>query len=138
MTDMRVKVVHEGGDRFRADCRGHSITMDQPVENGGGDAGMTPPELFAASIAGCIGYYVARYCQQADIDSSNLEIDCDWSVAEHPHRIDAMAVNISLPGVPQNRRRAVERAASLCLLHATLQQKPEIRITLAGEQPVAA
>ena len=138
MTDTRVKVVHEDGDRFRADCRGHSVTMDQPVENGGSDAGMTPPELFAASIAGCIGYYVARYCQQAGIDSSSLEIDCDWSVAEHPHRIDAMAVNVSLPGVPQNRRRAVERAASLCLLHATLQQQPEIRITLAGEQPVAA
>jgi uncharacterized OsmC-like protein len=130
---MRMRVSHEGGARFRADCRGHSVTMDQPVEDAGSDAGMTPPELFAASLAGCIGYYVARYSQQAGIDTTGLAIDCDWSVAEHPHRIDALQVHITLPGMPENRKKAVERAASLCLIHATLQQGPEIRITLAND-----
>jgi putative redox protein len=132
---MRMRVSHEGGVRFRADCRGHSITIDQPEEDAGSDAGMTPPELFAASLASCVGYYVARYCQQAGIDTSGLMIDCDWSVAEHPHRIGSLQVSINLPGLPQNRRKAVERAASLCLIHATLQQAPEIRITLTNEQP---
>jgi uncharacterized OsmC-like protein len=42
-------------------------------------------------------------------------------------------VHITLPGMPENRKKAVERAASLCLIHATLQQGPEIRITLAND-----
>jgi putative redox protein len=130
---MRMRVSHEGGVRFRADCRGHSVTMDQPKEDAGSDAGMTPPELFAASLAGCIGYYVVRYCQNAGIDTADLMIDCDWSVAEHPHRIDALQVHIMLPGLPEKRQKAVERAASLCLIHATLQHAPEIRITLATD-----
>ncbi|HXH65477.1 MAG TPA: OsmC family protein, partial [Mariprofundaceae bacterium] len=121
-----LRVVHEGGARFRADCRGHSLTLDQPEEDAGSDAGMTPPELFAASLAGCVGYYVARYCQQADIDTAGLAADCDWSVAEHPHRIGALRVGITLPGLPDNRRKAVERAASLCLIHATLQHEPQV------------
>ena len=135
---MGVRVVHENGARFRADCRGHSVTMDQPVEDAGSDAGMTPPELFAASLAGCIGYYVARYCQQAGIDTAGLEIACDWSVAEHPQRIDALQVHITLPGLPENRKKAVERAASLCLIHATLQQAPDVRIMLTRGETACA
>lgn len=131
---MHMRVVHESGARFRADCRGHSVIMDQPVDAAGSDAGMTPPELFAASLAGCIGYYVARYCEQANIDTTGLEVDCDWSVAEHPHRIDALQVKIILPELPEARRKAVERAASLCLIDATLRQGPDIQISLAGAE----
>ncbi len=130
-----MRIAHEGGARFRADCRGHSVIIDQPLEDAGSDAGMTPPELFAASLGGCIGYYVARYCQQAGIDTGGLTVDCDWSVADKPHRMGAMAVYIALPGLPEKRRKAVERAASLCMIHATLQHPPEVRITLAQDEP---
>jgi uncharacterized OsmC-like protein len=130
-----VRVVHERGARFRADCRGHRIIIDQPLEDAGSDAGMTPPELFAASLGGCIGYYVARYCQQAGIDDAGLRVDCDWSTAEQPHRIGSLRVHIILPGLPEKRRKAVERAASLCMLHATLQHPPELRLTLTQDEP---
>lgn len=132
---MRMRITHEDGARFRADCRSHSVIIDQPVEDAGSDAGMTPPELFAASLGGCIGYYVARYCQQAGIDTDGLTVDCDWSVADKPHRIGALAVHIALPGLPEKRRKAVERAASLCMIHATLTHQPEVRITLAQDEP---
>jgi len=132
---MRMRITHEGGARFRAGSRGHRVIIDQPVEDAGSDAGMTPPELFAASLGSCIGYYVARYCRQAGIDDTGLTIGCDWSVAENPHRIGALAVHIALPGLPEKRRRAVERAASLCMIHATLAHPPEVNITLARSEP---
>jgi len=41
-----------------------------------------------------------------------------------------MSFNVVLPGVPDSRRKAVEKVASSCLLHATLEQAPELAITL--------
>ena len=51
-----VVVVHEEGDRFALTIRGHRIVVDQPVEDGGGDAGPTPTELFVASLASCVAF----------------------------------------------------------------------------------
>ena len=39
-------VIRQLGDlKFEAVARGHKVVCDQPPENGGSDAGMTPPEL---------------------------------------------------------------------------------------------
>lgn len=128
---MRMKIEHEEGARFRASCRGHSVIIDQPEENAGSDAGMTPPELFAASLASCIGFYVARYCEQAKIPTDGLEVDCDWQVGEQqPHRIEKINVGVHLPAMPENRRKAVERVAASCLIHATLQHSPELDVRI--------
>jgi len=117
---MRMKIVHEAGARFRASCRSHAVIIDQPEESAGSDAGMTPPELFAASLASCIGFYVARYCEQAKIPADGLEVGCDWQVGGKPRRIERIDVSVQLPGMPENRRKAVERVAESCLIHATL------------------
>lgn len=39
--EMRVR--HLGGDRFAIDVRGHTLTVDQPVDAGGQDTAVTPP-----------------------------------------------------------------------------------------------
>lgn len=127
----RLTATFKSGAAFNIECRGHSVVSDQPVTNGGEDSGMTPPELFAGSLAGCIGFYVARYCQQAGIDCDGLKVGCNWSVAEDaPRRIAGFTVDVELPGLPEKRRKAVERVASSCLIHATLHHTPEININL--------
>ena len=50
----RLKATHEGGSRFTVTCRLHAITVDQPVDNGGEDKGMTPPEIMGGSLARCL------------------------------------------------------------------------------------
>jgi len=132
---MRLRVTYEQGARFTAHCRGHSVVIDQPRDNGGDDAGMTPPELMAASLAGCVGYYVARYCTQAGIDTDGLEIGCDWQVGGDPRHIECFEVRVRLPALPANRRRAVERVANSCLIHATLHAEPTVRVSLEEAQP---
>lgn len=52
---MELTAEYLGGSKFAAEARGHRIICDQPVENGGADAGMTPPELLLASLATCAG-----------------------------------------------------------------------------------
>ena len=125
-----IVAAYQDGVAFRVDHRGHSLVMDQPLENEGEDQGMTPPELFASSLAGCVGYYVARYCRQAGISTANLKVSCSWRTAEQPKRLDPIHIDIELPGLPENRRRAVQRVADSCLLHATLTHRPEVEITL--------
>ncbi len=131
---MRLKVIHEEGARLRAECRGHAIVIDQPESNGGSDAGMTPPELMAASLAGCIGFYVARYCEQAGIDPAGLEVGCDWSVGGEPRHVERFEVKVWLPHCPDKRRKAVERVAAGCLIHHTLCGQASVDISLAGDE----
>ncbi|MCF7821117.1 MAG: OsmC family protein [Mariprofundaceae bacterium] len=112
------------------DCRGHQVCADQPTDNGGNDSAMTPPELFAASLTACIGHYVAVYCNQAGISTDGLQICCDWDTADKPKRIGEVAIRVTLPGMPESRRKAVERVASSCLLHATLEHPPQTSIRI--------
>ena len=126
----RLKAIFEGGSRFTVACRSHEITIDQPKDNGGEDAGMTPPEIMAGSMASCIGFYVARYCQQAKIDTTDLSVSCDWNVGGEPRHMESFEIDIHLPAMPDNRRKAIERVAHGCLIHATLGQNPTINIAL--------
>ena len=126
----RLTANYEGGTAFRMQCRGHQIFVDQPTDNGGADLAMTPPEMFAASISACIGHYVAGYCSQAGISTDGLQVLCDWGTAEKPKRIGEISFSVALPGLPDSRRKAVERVASSCLLHATLLNPPQIEIEI--------
>lgn len=121
---------HLNGAAFRVTHRGHSIVMDQPVDNEGEDSGLTPPELFASSLAGCVGYYVASYCMQAGLSTDGLQVSCDWDTVDKPKRINPIHLSIRLPGLPEKRRKAVQRVAQTCLLHATLTHQPEVEISL--------
>ena len=58
---LEVLVEHLGEVQFEATARGHKVFCDQPVENGGFDEGMTPPEFLLASLGTCAGYYAVQY-----------------------------------------------------------------------------
>jgi uncharacterized OsmC-like protein len=103
--------------------------MDQP-DGAGSNAGPTPPELFAMSLAGCIGHYVAAYCNQVGVSTEGLKTTCNWRMSRSPYRIGVVHVEIHLPGLPVKRRKAIERVAASCLIHATLTHPPEITISI--------
>ena len=58
---MNLTVAYLGGTRHDITSGKHRIITDQPVEDGGQDAGMSPVELFVGSLAGCVSYFVGRY-----------------------------------------------------------------------------
>jgi len=55
-----LRVRHVDGDRFTVDVRGHSLTVDQPVGDGGTDTAPTSTELFVAGLASCVAFYDRR------------------------------------------------------------------------------
>ena len=133
---MNLMVRHVGNVTFEVECRGHKVTVDQPIEEGGSDTGMTPLELLNASLAACVGYYVALFLQRRGVSVKGLEVSSTWETTESPHRVGRMFVSIKLPaGLSDPQRRALMKTARACTVHNTLSHPPEIAIDLLDFSP---
>ncbi len=128
---MSLTVSFKGGTKFDIVSGRHRIVTDQPIEDGGTDGGMSPVELFAGSLAGCVGYFVARYYARHDIPSDGLTIETDWSMAEQPHRVGSVGMRLHLPATltPTQQERLL-KVAHGCTVHQSLAVPPKVAITL--------
>jgi len=127
-----LRVEHRGGDRFDIDVRGHVISVDQPVEDGGDDTAPTPTELFIASLASCVAFYARRYLARHDLPTEGLVVEATFDMGTRPARVSGIDVRVILPaGVPAERRDALLAVAAHCTVHNTLTTTPKVAITLA-------
>ena len=62
------------GFEARVQTRGHVIAVDEPVEDGGTDAGVMPTELLAASIASCFCLALAFCAGKRGRELPGLEV----------------------------------------------------------------
>jgi uncharacterized OsmC-like protein len=128
---MRISVVREEGVRFTADIRGHRVTYDQPVAAGGGDAGPTPTESFVASLAGCVAYYVERFLARHGVPADGLAVTADFSMAQHPSRVDVVDLNVVLANeLPSSLRAPLLAVAEHCTVHNSIVSAMDVRIDL--------
>jgi uncharacterized OsmC-like protein len=117
--------------KFQAECRSHNVIVDQPIEDGGTDAGMSPVELLVASLGTCIGYYITVFCQRHEIPTDGLKVELAWEFAEDPHRIGSIEARIKLPAKLDEKKKAgLLRMVRGCTVHNTLESKPETKIIL--------
>ncbi|NJL16833.1 MAG: OsmC family protein [Nitrospira sp.] len=84
---MKLTATFHGGTRYDIVSGQHRVITDQPVEDGGRDAGMSPVELFVGSVASCIAYFVGQFCGRHGISRDGLAVDAEWTMAERPHRV---------------------------------------------------
>lgn len=125
---MRVTVFYQQGLQFQATARSHMILGDQPLDAGGADQGMAPPEWFLASLGSCIGFYAVKYLQARQLDSSGLQIQVSAEKAEDaPARLQSIEVSIEYPHSLEDRHlQGLHRAADACLIHNTLVHPPRL------------
>lgn len=116
--------------KFDAKVRNHNITIDLPANFQGTDTGPTPPELFVVGLASCMGYYALFYCKKNKISVDGLKIHADYEKAINPNRISKVFVKIFVPGLSTEQKKGVLEAASKCLVHQSLIQKPEINVNV--------
>ena len=127
----RIDVRHAGGDRFSIDVRGHTFTVDQPVDAGGEDTAPTPTELFVASLASCVAFYARRYLVRHGLSSDGLAVSATYELGGRPARVQAIDVTITPPTeLPGERRDAFLAVASHCTVHNTLEQPATVRVAL--------
>jgi|SRR5579871_1244697 len=125
---MDITLRYKGGKQFEASARGHYLVSDQPLDDQGADAGMTPPELFLASIAACAGYYAAEYLNARNLPSEELEIRAKALKGGKPARMVSINLDVIAPGLNKRHRDGVLRAVDACLLKNTLHFPPEIDV----------
>lgn len=131
---MTLEARYKGGARFDITSGGHMLVTDQPVEDAGSDAGMSPVELFVASLAGCIGYFVARYCARHQIPSEGFAIEAEWTFAEQPHRVGDIDLQLRLPtALIPSQQEALLKVAHSCTVHQSLAVPPKVEINLVHQ-----
>ncbi len=128
---MEMFLAHKGKKKFVVAARGHQIIVDQPLEQEGNDEGMTPPEIFIASLATCMGVYILNYCKNSGINPNDMTLNIKWEKASNPARIGNVKVDIKLPRYKNmEREQAIIKVAEHCLVHNTINMPPEISINL--------
>jgi len=128
---VEVSVEHLGAVQFEIKARQHVIASDQPVENGGFDEGMTPPELLLASLGSCAAFYAAMYLRKHKLAELGTRVRVTADKRKDPARIDDFHIFIDLPAdLPPHHVAGVERAVHQCLIHNTLLNPPAISIEI--------
>jgi uncharacterized OsmC-like protein len=128
---MQVSVEHLGSVQFEISARGHRVISDQPVEAGGFDEGMTPPELMLASLGACAGYYAAQYLKKHNLATEGTIVHVAADKATDPARLENFRIDLEIPAeLGQKHAAGVEAAVHHCLIHNTLLHPPKIEINV--------
>lgn len=129
---MEIKVSHINGVRFAIQARSHVVLSDQPIENGGEDTGMTPPEFLLASLGSCAAYYAAEYLRTRNLAQTGVEVSVTAEKLLKPPRLDKFRIHVISPvQLAPEHHAGMVRAIARCLVHNTLLSPPEIEIDLA-------
>jgi len=135
---MEVITEYLGKTKFAVSARGHRVICDQPLENHGEDAGMTPPELMLAALGSCAGYYAAEYLNTRGLPSKDLVVRVSAEKARQPARLGSFRIEVSAPSLDEQHRTGVLRAVKACLIHNTLLASPSIEVEINSAVPVLA
>jgi uncharacterized OsmC-like protein len=119
------------GVQLEVDVRRHRLLVDQPVEEGGRDEGMTPIELLIASLGSCIGYFAVRFCQRHALATGGLRVDVTWDYAERPHRVGSMTAHVHLPlALEPATRERLQQVLEGCTVHRSFEIAPKISVRI--------
>lgn len=126
-----MRVDHRGDDQFAIAIRGHVVTVDQPEDVGGADAGPTPTELFVAGLVSCVAFYARRYLRRHKLDEEGLVVEASYRMGEKPARVADVDIRVLPPAsLPAERRDGLLAVARHCTVHNSLELPPEVSIEL--------
>ena len=114
---------HRENSRFSHDVaiRAHHVTADEPEENGGDDAGPSPQELLAASLASCTAITIEMYADRKGWNIGEVVVDVDYEPAQRgsPTRFK---LDVRMPKeLPEDQRERLMQIAAKCPVHRTLE-----------------
>ena len=74
---MKATASRDGGYRHVVRVRSHDLSIDEPTETGGSDAGPSPQELLAASLASCTAVTMEMYATRKGWDIGGVDAPVD-------------------------------------------------------------
>ena len=120
-TRLKATAVRDGGQfRHTIQVRDHNFTVDEPLNDGGSDAGPDPQELLAVSLASCTAITMEMYAARKGWDVGRVEVDVEYSPAERgcPTKFNLV---IRVPDdVPEEQVQRLCSIAAKCPVHRVL------------------
>ena len=120
------------GEAYEVTVRGHRLVVDQPADAGGQDSAPTPTELFVASLASCVAFYVGRFLTRHGYSRDGLAVSAGYEMAsDRPARVSSVRLAVRVPAdLPPERWAALRAVASHCTVHNSLASPPSVSIDL--------
>ena len=100
--------------------RRHLLTADEPADEGGDDAGPSPQELLAASLASCTAVTIEMYAARKGWELRDVEVACDYVPSERgcPTKF---TLTLRLPSdLTDEQVTRLKVIATKCPVHRTL------------------
>lgn len=128
---MEVHTQQIEGIKFSVQPRGHRIICDQPMESGGTDAGMTPPELLLASLGACASYYAVEYLRTRKLANGGVSVSVTAEKLKGPARIGSFHVRLDSPvHLTPEQRQGLMHSIEHCLVKNTLLNPAQIEVSI--------
>lgn len=115
-----------GGFQARVDARGHEIAVDEPLEDGGSDAGAMPTELLCAGLASCFCLAMAFVAGKRGRELPGLRVVVRRVRAGRELRYERFEIEAQA-AVPEEELAAlIEPARRVCWVSNTLAHGVEL------------
>ena len=110
------------GSNFKhiVQVRDHQVTVDEPLESGGDDAGPDPQELLAVSLASCTAITMEMYAGRKGWDIGHVEVDVEYSPAERGCPTKFQLVMRLPDDLPEEQVERLRVIAAKCPVHRAL------------------
>ena len=114
------------GFEARVETRGHVIAVDEPVEDGGTDAGVMPTDLLAASIASCFCLALAFVARKRGRELPGLQVAVRRFRAGRELRIERFEIEVRAEVDEDELEALMEPARRVCWVSNTLAHGVEL------------
>ncbi len=124
---MHVELEQIEGRRFAIRARGLEVIVDDTLDAGGPGDGFRPTELLLGALAACMAGTMLNFAKDQEIPIRGISMALDDEVSKAPTRIGKVSVSMTVETDADDRRvRSLERVASACKVHNTLQAPTEV------------
>jgi putative redox protein len=121
MASMRASAHQLENLRHDVKVRSHTLTADEPRDEGGDDTGPSPQELLAASLASCTAITIEMYAKRKKWDVAGLTVDCEYAPAERGHPTQFRLVMKMPAHLSEEQVERLSVIAAKCPVHRTLE-----------------
>jgi putative redox protein len=110
-----------GSYKHRVVVRTHTLTVDEPEDEGGEDTGPDPQEMLAVSLSSCVAITVEMYARRKGWEIGDVECEVDYEPAQRGSPTKFHLV-LRLPKeLPEDQRERLMQIAAKCPVHRTLE-----------------
>ena len=89
--------------------------------------------MWVTSLGRCTYAVLDHYALRLDLDPDVITEKLTWDFSFDPTTIEKIQLTITWPGLPENRRKAVERASHQCTIHTTIKECVDITVKVITE-----